>query len=60
MHPYKYMQYAVKIRTYGIEIESCKIEIAKNNACIMCLCRYTYSWGIKGFDKPIFYGVKLP
>ena len=20
----------------------------------------TYSWGIKGFDKPLFYGVKLP
>ena len=21
---------------------------------------YTYSWGIKGFDKLLFYGVKLP
>ena len=20
----------------------------------------TYSWGIKGFNKPLFYGVKLP
>ena len=21
---------------------------------------YKYSWGIKGFDKPLFYAVKLP
>ena len=46
-----------------------KIDSRCPGACIISLCiscflrfvyRGVYSWGIKGFDKPLFYVVKLP